>query len=102
MFLLHHLILVIAHVCAIVLQYIVHLSFATYNHWFLVSGGDLVANAGQLASPRYPRDYQHNLHVTWNIIVDVGKKVRIEFTSLDIEGSSTCQYDYIQVIATYR
>lgn len=60
-------------------------------------GGNLVGNTGQLASPLYPGNYEHNQHVEWTIMVDVGKKVRIQFSAIDIETSSTCQYDYVQV-----
>ena len=64
---------------------------------FVVSGGDMVGNSGQLASPLYPRNYPHNAEHTWSIIVDQGKKVKIQFVEFDIETGSTCQYDYLQV-----
>ena len=57
----------------------------------------MVGNSGQLASPLYPRNYPHNAEHTWSIIVDQGKKVKIQFVEFDIETGSTCQYDYLQV-----
>lgn len=69
----------------------------------LVSGGDLIASEGQLASPLFPRPYPHNAHSVWTIIVPIGKKVRIEFTEIDIETGSSCAYDYLQVnYITYK
>lgn len=62
-----------------------------------MTGGDLTGNSGQLASPLYPRNYPHNSDYRWAIIVDIGKKVRIEFTDMDIETGTTCGYDYLKV-----
>ncbi|XP_067930809.1 cubilin-like [Watersipora subatra] len=63
-----------------------------------LTGGDLVGNTGQLASPLYPRAYQHNSDFTWTIIVDIGLKVRIEFVDMDIEAGAGCGYDYLQFL----
>ena len=66
-----------------------------------VTGGDLTGNTGQLASPLYPRQYPHNSENQWTIIVDIGKKVKIEFDDLDIETGTNCAYDYLQVSFLY-
>jgi len=62
----------------------------------VVNGGELVGNTGQIASPLYPQPYPDNIEYIWTIIVDQGKKVRIDFTVMDIEAND-CAYDYIQV-----
>jgi cubilin len=62
-----------------------------------VYGGDITGSSGQVASPNYPSQYPHNVNYVWTIMVDIGYRIRVTFTSIDIESASNCYYDYVKV-----
>ena len=47
---------------------------------------------GVITSPRFPGNYENNLDLTWLIKVQMGKTIRINFISFDVEhGGSSCR-----------
>ena len=58
-----------------------------------VACGGLInaTSAGYLSSPYYPNDYPKNLDCEWQIIVPVGERIKIEFTTFDVEKHSACE-----------
>ena len=59
-------------------------------------GEVLVGQTGTFTSPNYPADYDNNLNCQWTISVPSGN-IQIDITSLDVEDSSTCSYDKLEV-----
>ncbi|KAI8479096.1 hypothetical protein Bbelb_431610 [Branchiostoma belcheri] len=57
----------------------------------------LSGDSGTITSPGYPGVYESNLRCSWTITVSRGRLAAIRFTSIDIEGHSTCAYDYLAV-----
>eukprot|EP00795_Rhopilema_esculentum_P014104 gene14104-5092_t len=61
-------------------------------------GGILpVATSGEITSPSYPSPYPPNLNCIWLIQVTTGFQVTATYTEIDIEPSSQCTKDYIQL-----
>ncbi|XP_019628186.1 PREDICTED: procollagen C-endopeptidase enhancer 1-like [Branchiostoma belcheri] len=56
----------------------------------------LTGDSGTITSPGYPNRYKDNLRCSWTITVSRGRAA-IRFTSIDIQGHSTCAYDYLTV-----
>lgn len=62
-------------------------------------GGILpIASSGQIMSPAYPRNYPANLDCIWQIQVTVGHRVTVTYDDVDIEPSSRCVKDYIELL----
>lgn len=57
----------------------------------------LTASNGSIQSPNYPRQYPANIHCVWRIIAPNGRKVKLTFTFIDIEYSSSCNDDYVEL-----
>ncbi|KAG7279659.1 hypothetical protein CRUP_025762 [Coryphaenoides rupestris] len=60
-------------------------------------GGPVTAPYGEIHSPSYPGNYPEHADCSWVIAVDPGHRVRLNFTDLDIEYHSGCQWDYVVV-----
>lgn len=60
-------------------------------------GGPIKAPSGEIHSPNYPANYPNMVDCSWTISVDVGHRVLFNFTDLDIELHSTCQWDHVAV-----
>jgi len=63
---------------------------------------NITSEYGVIASKNYPNPYPDNINKTWNIFVKPGFKVRIYFTTFDLEDSyeeetGFCAYDYVKV-----
>lgn len=69
------------------------------NISFPVYGNDVTGEAGQIASPLYPRTYPFNAHYQWTITVDGDSIVEIRFLDIDIEDLYDCYYDHLKVRA---
>lgn len=63
----------------------------------LVCGAQLTATTGVITSPRYPSPYYNNAECVWTIIVPSGQQISVTFTAFELEGSSTCLYDYLEL-----
>ncbi|XP_078582053.1 cubilin-like isoform X2 [Branchiostoma floridae x Branchiostoma japonicum] len=69
----------------------------------MLHGGDLTGQAGQLASPLYPRQYPNNVDYIWTISVGSGMRVRVDFVQMNMEGFPglpgipvTCAFDWLE------
>ncbi|KAM8974011.1 procollagen C-endopeptidase enhancer 2-like [Pelodytes ibericus] len=60
-------------------------------------GGDIVGDAGYIASEGFPNYYPHNKKCVWKITVPDGHVVMLTFRVLDMEADPSCRYDYISV-----
>ncbi|XP_067909385.1 uncharacterized protein [Heterodontus francisci] len=60
-------------------------------------GGYLEGPYGSITSPNYPYFYPNNAQCTWYIRVDRNQKIKLQFTEIDLEVASSCQYDYIAI-----
>ena len=50
--------------------------------------------SGIIKSPGYPNEYHNNANCVYNITVQEGKRIKIDFSTFEVEGSSThCPYD---------
>ena len=68
---------------------------------FQLSWKEVDQNQGEvgkiLASPNYPSSYPDNLHETYPLEAEAGKRVKMTFTDFDLEADSTCRWDYLKV-----
>ena len=55
------------------------------------------APSGIIRSPGYPNNYFDNANCVYNITVQDGKAIKIEFSIFEVESSSSCQYDKLQI-----
>ncbi|XP_076146859.1 cubilin [Alosa pseudoharengus] len=62
-------------------------------------GGDLNLPSGTISSPNYPNLYPHSRTCRWEITAPHGRRVTLTITDLRLEGegSSSCNYDYVDV-----
>ncbi|KAG9276492.1 cubilin [Astyanax mexicanus] len=60
-------------------------------------GGPIIAPSGEIHSPQYPNNYPNNVDCSWVITVDQGHRILFNFTDVDIESHSSCQWDYVDV-----
>lgn len=57
----------------------------------------LEGSSGTFESPFYPSKYPKSINCTWVITVPYGKLVKLSFTAFDVEWSSSCDEDYVQI-----
>ena len=50
-----------------------------------------------LTSPNYPCNYPNSVYCHWTLIASEGHTVTLSFDNFDIEESSDCGYDSVQV-----
>ncbi|XP_054878715.1 cubilin isoform X1 [Poeciliopsis prolifica] len=62
-------------------------------------GGYLSMPMGMLGSPDPNLDgrYEPRMNCVWTIEMPVNKAVNLSFSSFDLESSSTCRYDYVEI-----
>ncbi|KAG7199007.1 hypothetical protein KM043_013159 [Ampulex compressa] len=60
-------------------------------------GGIYTSFNGIITSPGHINTYQANLNCEWKIQLPVGEKIKISWTKFDLEDSSSCQFDYVEV-----
>ncbi|XP_069007315.1 cubilin [Embiotoca jacksoni] len=60
-------------------------------------GGPVTAPSGEIHSPSYPSSYPNNVDCSWVISVDPNHRVLLNFSDLDIEYHSNCNWDYVAV-----
>ena len=74
------------------------LSYMQYPILFSECGGILpVATSGEIASPSFPNNYPPNLNCIWQIQVTPGHQIAVTYVDVDIEPSSRCVKDYIDL-----
>ena len=57
----------------------------------------LYASSGFIRSPNYPRPYRNRAVCEWIITVAVGNTITLNVTDLNIETSTSCRYDHVEV-----
>jgi len=63
------------------------------------TGGDCPSSsAGIIRSPNYPDNYPHQQDLTIPIEVPSGSKIKLSFTTFDIENETSCNFDYVKVV----
>ncbi|XP_046392545.1 cubilin-like [Ischnura elegans] len=62
-----------------------------------ICGGTYFATVGVLQSPGYPNMYSPNKDCTWIIQVPTGQQIKLNVTEFDLETSSPCSYDYLEL-----
>ncbi|XP_050407117.2 cubilin, partial [Patella vulgata] len=70
---------------------------ATYQSQTGGCGGNFSTPSGTIVSKNYPSNYPHNTDCQWLITVEENQPVVITFNDFDVEGSSTCNYDYVAI-----
>ena len=63
--------------------------------------GDVMALSsmyGSLESPNFPEPYPQQLELVWDIRVQTGFRIRLDFSHFHLEPSYQCEYDQVQVI----
>ncbi|XP_045482434.1 cubilin [Harmonia axyridis] len=60
-------------------------------------GGTFTSIHGEIQSPTYRGRYLSDLDCEYNIKLDPGLRVKIEFVSFDLEADVSCKYDYLEV-----
>ena len=51
-----------------------------------------------ITSPNYPNDYGNKMVCNWNISAPVGRQLRLELLSFELEKSGKCNLDYLEII----
>ncbi|KAJ8276925.1 hypothetical protein GJAV_G00069430 [Gymnothorax javanicus] len=72
-------------------------SRAGFRATYEVGCGGTLSGSGQIRSPFHPNSYPHDKTCEWVINQPPGYVVTLTFLSFDIETSSTCHYDYVEV-----
>ncbi|XP_029466617.1 deleted in malignant brain tumors 1 protein-like [Rhinatrema bivittatum] len=62
-----------------------------------VCGGSLSEPSGTFSSPFYPRNYPNNVQCIWQITVSEHFHVKLTINSLQMENSSNCNYDFVEI-----
>lgn len=60
-------------------------------------GGNLLGLEGEITSPNYPDNYYNLMECEWVITVEPLMLVRLEIQEFEIESSSNCMFDSLQV-----
>ncbi|CAL1529132.1 unnamed protein product [Lymnaea stagnalis] len=60
-------------------------------------GGRLTGNSGGFTSPGYPNPYPAHVICTWEIIVELGMSVEFTLHTFDVESSTDCRFDALEV-----
>ena len=53
---------------------------------------------GIIKSPNYPENYLNDEDVPFHLEVDPGSRIKLTFTSFDLESAPDCGYDYVKVL----
>ncbi|ESO10116.1 hypothetical protein HELRODRAFT_97359, partial [Helobdella robusta] len=60
-------------------------------------GGYLREPVGVIVSPNYPGRYPDSYHCVWTIVMEFGKQIHLNITSLDMEEDVDCISDYLEI-----
>ncbi|XP_029110994.1 cubilin [Scleropages formosus] len=73
------------------------ISKAGFRAVYQVACGGTVSGLGQIRTPYHPNSYPHEKTCEWVINQPQGYVVTLAFLTFDIEQSSTCFFDYVEV-----
>ncbi|XP_072933024.1 cubilin-like [Epargyreus clarus] len=60
-------------------------------------GGTLTGSSGSITSPNYPNAYNENCECFYKIVVSSGSRIRLSFADLQLERSTDCTDDYVEI-----
>lgn len=60
-------------------------------------GESLISDHGTIGSPNYPSYYPAYSSCVWNIRVPGNSRMRLSFKAFQVESSSSCQFDYVEI-----
>ncbi|CAH1989272.1 unnamed protein product [Acanthoscelides obtectus] len=60
-------------------------------------GGTLTSPSGSIISPHYPEPYNRYAECNWRILVNAGSVIQSVFSDIDLERSSQCLADYVEL-----
>ncbi|KAJ8337763.1 hypothetical protein SKAU_G00367290 [Synaphobranchus kaupii] len=72
-------------------------SQAGFRAEYQVGCGGILSGSGQIRSPYHPNSYPHDKTCEWVINQPPGYVVTLSFLTFDIETSSNCRYDHVEV-----
>ncbi|KAF4095682.1 cubilin isoform X1 [Onychostoma macrolepis] len=72
-------------------------SRAGFRAMYELACGGTLSGTGQIRTPLHPDPYPHNKVCEWVINQPEGYVVTLNFLTFDVEGSSTCVFDYVEV-----
>lgn len=52
---------------------------------------------GEFSSPNYPDNYPNNRECVFKIIVEVNMQIMLNVTDFELEGFSSCGFDYLEI-----
>lgn len=52
---------------------------------------------GEFSSPNYPDNYPTNRECVFRIIVEVNMQIMLNITDFELEGFSSCGFDYLEI-----
>ncbi|XP_066598353.1 cubilin-like [Prorops nasuta] len=70
---------------------------ATYSSLNSACGGQYTSLHGTIASPGYPLSYRPNSECIWILNTTPGNKISLSFNVFDIEPSTNCDLDYLEI-----
>ena len=59
--------------------------------------GTYDASKNEIRSPNFPEPYENNKLCTWRILAPVGKVIELQFREFDVENSTLCVKDQLNV-----
>lgn len=71
---------------------------SSHIYYSTVCGGTFTKMSGVIKSPRYPKKYPEDVMCQWVIKLSPQYKIRLEFMYLQVEKSTSCQYDFVLVM----
>ncbi|KPP69550.1 cubilin-like, partial [Scleropages formosus] len=77
------------------------ISKAGFRAVYQVACGGTVSGLGQIRTPYHPNSYPHEKTCEWVINQPQGYVVTLAFLTFDIEQSSTCFFDYVELIRNH-
>ncbi|XP_046746260.1 cubilin-like [Diprion similis] len=60
-------------------------------------GGIYTTPSGTITSPNFETRYDRNLDCEWRIQIPVGERIKITWVSFDVETSTGCRWDFVEV-----
>ncbi|XP_046746481.1 cubilin-like [Diprion similis] len=60
-------------------------------------GGIYTTPSGTITSPNFETRYDRNLDCEWRIQIPVGERIKITWVSFDVETSTSCSWDFVEV-----
>src|SRR5271154_4883712 len=52
---------------------------------------------GAINSPGYPGNYPHDRDCSWDISVNLGKRIQLVFATMRLEIHPNCSFDYVEI-----